>query len=114
MPAQTFMLIECPHCFALMRSPAKFCHRCGHGLPATPIIVAPADVMTAAMLKRKIRWAKIFCVIGVILITWGLAGGSLDRCVLGLSMFFLPRPSQWKASAPYLLRADKSVNRPGA
>jgi len=35
MAGQIFMLIECPHCFALMRGPAKFCRRCGHILPAT-------------------------------------------------------------------------------
>jgi hypothetical protein len=96
MAGQVFMLIECPNCFALMRGPAKYCRRCGHELPATPPATAAVEVMTPAMLKRKMRWARIFCVIGIILVIWGLAAGSVDRCLLGAFMFFLPRPIQSK------------------
>jgi TM2 domain-containing membrane protein YozV len=53
MAGQVFMLIECPNCFALMRSPAKYCRRCGHPLPAPATSRSatpdPDDIRKAAM-----------------------------------------------------------------
>jgi len=76
------MLIECPQCFALMRGRAKFCRRCGHELPATPL-AATSEMPTPAMLTQRLRQAKSFCVVGFMLLIWGIANGSADRIVLG-------------------------------
>jgi hypothetical protein len=83
MPAQTFMLIECPRCFSLMRGRAKFCRRCGHKLPATPL-AAPSETLTPAMLKRKLQSAVSLFAIGIVLLIGAVMAGSVGFAVIGV------------------------------
>jgi hypothetical protein len=82
MAAQTFMLIECPNCFALMRGRAKFCRRCGQEL-TTAVIAAEKPTPTLPDGKKNMRLVRVFCAVGLVLLIWGIADGSVDRGILG-------------------------------
>ena len=82
MAGQIVMLIECPNCFALMRGRANYCRRCGRAL-ATAVISADKPNPTPAKVKKNVRLARFFCVIGMGLLLWGISDGSVDRSVLG-------------------------------
>jgi len=85
---QIFMLIECPHCFALMRGRANYCRRCGQAL-ATAVVSANKSNPTSADVKKHVRLARFFCVVGIGLLIWGISDGSIDRGVLGAFLLIL-------------------------
>jgi len=87
MEAQTFMLIECPRCFAMMRCRAKFCRRCGRELAIAPSAAAAEGTSKTAMAEPRMRRSKILCCFGGLLIMSAYTCHSADRLALGVLMF---------------------------
>jgi hypothetical protein len=90
MEAQTFMLIECPRCFAMMRCRAKFCRRCGQELAAATPPAAAEGISKAAFAKPRIRRSKILCCVGTLLLLSAFTHRSAEKFALGVLMFAAP------------------------